>query len=610
LKNARTKNILLLCLAFAASALMLTVIQAPLGVVGISLNIFGWCIKPELNWLAWVSLVPFILACCPAVKPRPLALAAYLVSLCYWLGNLYWVFPITVVGWVVFCLYTALLAPILALCLRFCRIKKIPLFLAAGVLFVGAERLQGFFLGGFFWRFLAHSQYANITLIQTADIFGTAGLSFLIAMVNGLLAELIIAARLKNIFKISNLIKTSLVCAALVAAVFYGRWRINESDKFITQGPLVASLQSNIPQSVKRSFQESGRIFDELMRDSKASAEAGAELIVWPETMVQAILNTRVWPFLISSETEENFDKALSEHSKDTAFVLVGAYGGQIRQQSDSTIYLARYNSAFLYNRDGQQDQKHYDKIHLVPFGEAVPFRRRLPSLYNLLMKFTPYNYDYSLDAGSEYTVFEMTSPVRNSTTGKTAVQKGKISNGAGGEGKTRRVYKFSVMICYEATVPAIARRFAIDSPHVLLSQDSNGGKKRLDWLINISNDGWFVRFDNGKISPSTELPQHAAICVFRAVENRLAVLRSVNTGISCLIDTLGRVRNGFTAGSLPHKAMARKGMAGWFVDRVPIDKRTTFFSKYGQWLDFCCAACLVLLIIVPPLAKFLLRKS
>jgi len=559
----KIKNILLLWLGLIASAVMLTVIQAPI----------SW------SFLAWVSLVPFILICSPAAKPLPLALAAYLVSLCYWLGNLYWIYTVTPLGWLAFCMYTALLWPMVALCLRYCRIKKIPLFLAAGVLFVGAERLQGLFLGGFFWRFLAHSQYSNITLIQIADIFGAAGVSFLIAMVNGLAAELIIAAGKKNIFKTSNLLKAGIVCAALVATIAYGRWRLNESHKFIEDGPLVASLQSNVPQSVKKSHQASEVIFDELLENSKASAEAGAELIVWPETMVQGRLDPRVLRFLVSSDTDKIFDKRLSEHSKNTASVLVGAYGGTPEIQEDFTIRLAqRYNSAFLYQPDGRQSKKQYSKIHLVPFGEFVPFRKSFPFLYNLLMKFTPYDYDYTLDAGSEYTVFEMT----------------------GGQGQELRVYKFSVMICYEDAVPAIARRFAIERP----------GQKRLDWLVNISNDGWFVRFKNGKVLPSTELGQHAAICVFRAVENRLAVLRSVNTGISCLIDTLGRIHNGFIAGNLPQHAMARTGCAGWFVDRVTIDKRTTFFSKYGQWLDFCCAICLVSLIIVPPLRRFVRTKK
>lgn len=553
------KKILLVCSAFVGSAVMLTVIQAPI----------SW------SGLAWVSMVPFILACSPKVKVKLLFFITYSVSLCYWLGNLYWMYPVTPAGWLAFCIYTALLWPMLAVCLRYCRRKKIPLVLAAPILIVGAERLQGLFLGGFFWRFLAHSQYANITLIQIADIFGAAGVSFLVAMVNGLAAELIIAAEEKKIFKIGNLLKVGLVCGALVAAVVYGRYRINEAEKYIEAGPLVASVQTNVPQSVKKSHQSSEEILDELLQNSNASAKAGAELVVWPETMVQAMLDPRILGLLAPSESDRLFDEILREHSKKTAFVLAGAYGGVPEILEDGTIHLAkRYNSAFLYKPDGTAAKEQYSKIHLVPFGEYVPFKQSFMLLYNLLMKFTPYDYDYTLDAGSEYTVFEIT-------------------------GKEGRTYKFSVMICYEDAVPAIARRSATEKD-----------KKKIDWFVNISNDGWFVRFENDKVSPSTELSQHAAICVFRAVENRLAVVRSVNTGVSCLIDTLGHIRNGYIAGSLPHQAMARTGMAGWLVDRVPIDKRTTFFSRNGQWLDFCCAACLVWLMIMPALGRFHFRKG
>jgi len=542
-------------LAFLASAAMLTVIQAPL----------GWAA------LAWVAFVPFILACCRQDRPRRMFLVTYVISFFYWAGNLYWIFPVTIIGGIIMCLYTALLWPVLAICLRFCRGKRIPLFLAAGVLIVGIERMQGFFLGGFFWRFLAHSQYENTTIIQIADIFGAGGVSFLIAMVNGLIAELLLDARSwSGMFQRRNLIKAGLVGAAVIASFAYGRWRIGQEEQCVKQGPLAASLQSNVPQSVKRTFESGDELFDGLMVHSKAAVEAGAELIVWPETMVQAWLNPEILRLLDPSHDWNVLDNELAEHAKDSAYLLVGAYGGTPEITDDGQVKLAKkFNSAFLYDKSGRKDTEVYNKIHLVPFGEVLPLRRKLSWFYDLLMnmKFIPYEFDYSLDYGTDYTVFEM----------------------AGEKGREQvQDYKFGVIICYEGTVPEIARNFALDE----------NGEKRLDWIVNISNDGWFVRFADDKVRPSTELAQHAAICAFRAVENRLAVLRSVNTGISCLIDSAGRIRDGYLQGDLPTDAMSRTGMDGWFTERIPIDKRTSFFSKYGEWLDFCCELCVILLII------------
>lgn len=531
-----------------------------------------------LSAFAWVAYVPFILICSPQIKIKHLLITAYIVGLFYWLFNLYWISLVTIAGWLAFCAYTALLWPLLALALRFCREKKLPLFLAAAILIVGAERLQGFVLGGFFWRHLAHSQYANITLIQIADIFGAAGLSFLIAMVNGLLAEFIIAGQEKKLKHKWFPLKAALVIAAVAATLFYGRFRIQQSDKYIDTGPLVGALQSNIPQSVKSSASEelNEKIFTELLQESDNIANAQAQLIVWPETVVPAILDKTVLRAIEPSSIHKRFDMRLRAHSNGKAYVLVGASGGRCKFQDDYTVQLVeKYNTAFLYTPQGYQAYKQYNKIHLVPFGEFVPFKKKLPWLYDILMNFTPYNYDYSLDAGDEYTVFEI-------------------------EDKDRRgkLYRFSVMICYEDTVPLIARRFTLDEQ----------GRKRIDWLVNISNDGWFVKFKDDNQYPSTELAQHAAICVFRAVENRVAVLRSVNTGISCLIDSVGRIRDGFLKGTLPYEPMKRKGMTGWFVDKMPIDKRVTFYSKYGGWLDICCAISLGAVILAAVIKERNLR--
>jgi len=571
LKPEKIKNLFILALPFAASAVLLSLIQAPL----------------SCSYLAWIALVPFILACTPWQKPKKLAIVTSIIALGYWLANLYWILPITIPGWIATCAYLAVLWPIVALAIRFARIKKIPIIISVPVLFVAAERLQGIFLGGFFWRFLAHSQYQNITLIQIADIFGAAGLSFLIAAVNGLASEWIIALYtkknkilppLKALANPSLALKSLIICAAIISTILYGTWRINQSDNLTEKGPVIAVLQSNVPQSIKRSGQASDAIFADLMKNSKKASAANPDLIIWPETMVQAVLDKHIWPILESPDISRNLHQKLLEHAQNNAYLLVGAYGMQVKQNYPEKTYLAQYNSAFLYTPKGSQFPEKYDKIHLVPFGEYVPFRRKIPWLYNLLMKFTPYNYDYSLDAGEKYTIFQIKP---SKTTG--------------------RNYNFAVIICYEDTIPKIAAKFTLDK----------NDRKRLHWLVNISNDGWFVKFKKNKVHPSTELAQHAAICAFRAVENRIPIVRSTNTGISCIIDSLGRIKNSFITGqNLPIKAMKRQGMQGWFVDNLNLDKRTTFFSRYGQWLDFACAIALVALIILSVAPRLIRAKK
>jgi len=609
--SLKITRLLLVALPFFDSALMLTLIQPTI----------GW------SFFAWVAMVSFAVGCSPAFRPRTMALAAFVIGFFYWLVNLYWIAPITIPGWIGLCFYIALLWPLLALALRFCRTRNIPLTLALPILVVGAERLQGFPLGGFYWRLLGHSQYANLTLIQIADFFGVGGVSFVVALVNGFLADLLLTMPAwrpsckgtpprspgqtqgptptppDDIFDLlfagtkpsglSLAIRTALVVTVVVATVLYGRWRLEQAGECVTEGPRVAALQSNVPQSVKISLKASDELFAELLAQSEAATAAGAELVAWPETMVQAILQPELWPFLSPPPQQDKvFHETLARHAKDTAYLLVGAYGANVLTNGQGDPYLGDYNSAFFYRPDGSRAPNRYDKIHLVLFGEYIPFRRSFNWLYEQLKRFTPkeYQYDYSLEHGTNYTVFEMTTPIGPAE-----------PNAQAQPGTT---YRFGTIICYEDAIPYIARNFALDER----------GRKQVDWLVNISNDGWFVRFhkDSPKVVATSELAQHAAICVFRAVENRLPILRSVNTGISCLIDSTGHMRDSYTTASkgFPTKAMRRTGMAGWFLDRMPIDKRVTFYSRHGQWLDTICAMAFVALLAGPVVARLVRRRT
>ncbi|MGB7582855.1 MAG: apolipoprotein N-acyltransferase, partial [Sedimentisphaerales bacterium] len=421
----KTKEILCLFAAFAATAIMLTLAQQPI----------GW-------WpLAWVAYVPFILVCFFETKPSKLYLTAFAVATCYWLGNIYWMSFVTVVGWIAFCLYTALLWPLLALSLRWCIKKQFPLFIAVPVLIVGIEQMQGLFLGGFYWNYLAHSQYANTTLIQIADIFGAAGVSFLVAMVNGLLADIIISA--KNLeFRIQNSEKKPIgswgrfyilnskfsiliVAAAIAGTIVYGHWRINQSAQFVTQGPLIGAVQTNIPISVKKSFVAEEQIFNELLEQSSQCISANAKLVVWPETMVQSILNPQILRLLVDDHPYKLFDETIREHAKKGAYILAGAYDATPRYDANNIRLAQKFNSAFLYKPDGSQAPQKYSKIYLVPFGEMLPFSN-IPLVHKLFLTMSPYDFDYTIDPGTQYTVFDMQTP------------------------NTNRKYRFSVMICYE----------------------------------------------------------------------------------------------------------------------------------------------------------------
>lgn len=279
--------------------------------------------------------------------------------------------------------------------------------------------------------------------------------------------------------------------------------------------------------------------------------------------MVEAVLDDSYLKLVSDDDTAKIFHSALLRHSSEGVYLLVGAFAGEAQKTGDKIKLKTNYNSAFLYEPNQTGARQQYNKIHLVPFGEYIPFKNILPVLGRYLMELTPYDYDYTLNAGRDFTVFKIKA--------------------------ADKTYRFGVLICYEDTVPKIARTLTLDK----------NKNKQIDWLVNISNDGWFVRQGKEKIKPTVELGQHTAICVFRAVENRVPVIRSVNTGISCYIDSLGRMHNDYADGTVAKQVFDRAGQRGWFADQIVIDKRVTFFSQTGQNLEISCGVCLIFTVFV-----------
>jgi apolipoprotein N-acyltransferase len=238
--------------------------------------------------------------------------------------------------------------------------------------------------------------------------------------------------------------------------------------------PLVVGLvQGNVPQDVKL---DPAFVVGSLQRHVALTADAAErkpDLVVWPEAATTF--------FFQDGEALSRAIREASDRAGAPIFFGSSAYepggGGPARA-------LRYYNSAFLVRPDGRRDGR-YDKIHLVPFGEYVPFRRLLPFLSRVATgiasgDFTP---------GDQPVIFRI-------------------------DGR-----RFGALICYEGIFPGLSRDLV---------------NRGADLLVNITNDAWFGR--------SGAPGQHLQMAVFRAVEERAGLARAANTGISALIQPTGEI--------------------------------------------------------------------
>jgi apolipoprotein N-acyltransferase len=202
------------------------------------------------------------------------------------------------------------------------------------------------------------------------------------------------------------------------------------------------------------------------------------------------------------------------------------------------------YNAALLVSDSGEQMQI-YRKLHLVPFGEYVPGRHRVPLLARIVGDQVPGDFK----AGKDYTVFELTSSD----------------------------VKVAPLICFEDTIGELTRRF------VLPSENNTGA----NLLIDITNDGWFLR--------SAGSHQHLANAVFRCVETRRPMVRAANTGVTCFVNEFGRVTqklqddtgSTFTEGVLTGDV------------KVPTEHELTFYTRHGELFAKVCAILTTIAIVV-----------
>jgi len=533
-----------MALLSAGSLLLMSLIFTPIGL---------WPV-------AFVCLVPWLILCGTAALAPRVYFHSYVFALAFFLINMRWLYVATGWGYLALSVYQAAYFPLIACVARHVvRRRRWPLALAFPLVWTGSEMIRAVGLSGFPWFFLSHSLHGVLPLIQVSDLVGAYGVSFLVAAVNGAIADAILVRLSKKGSEAQRIgprrARFGGIFAGTIAAaaLIYGFARLSTDQTSL--GPKVAVIQGDFISSVDGDDIGEGEKMRTYMSLIDAAAEQKPDLFLLPESPWTMFLNRderEIIPLYRRSFAELQ-DRSRRYH----AYIVTGS-ASRVRTPNDILAAERRYNSATIFSPDGAEPQR-YDKVHVVPFGETVPFRvGRLRFLYFWLNGIMPFSgpdgkFEYSIFPGEGFHRFAMTAP-----------------SGDGAD------YRFAIPICYEDVMPYVSRRFV-----------SGGAKdKQVVFLLNISNDGWFGR--------GIQQPQHLAICAFRAVENRVGIARAVNTGISAFIDPSGRVHDAVKGGAWNGRA----GHFGYAVANLGINRRMTFYSRYGDWFAWSCAAIWLVLFV------------
>jgi len=552
--------------------------------------------RPGWGGLAHVALAPAALLAIRSANPRRLLWTSYSVAMAWWLVKLGWMSRVTVGGYVVMAACLALYLPVALWLVRQLhrRYRYLPMTLLLPMVWVSLELVRTYFpAGGFLWFALGHSQapydpsHGASKLIQIADIFGEHGVSFLVAMTNGLIVDALTRPWFQHVHgkrRFNRVLCGAAVIwgAAIGGAWCYGSYRIAGTDALPQGRQLrVAVVQTNVAQDNKNNptLQQLWADWDRMLALTRHAAlqHPAPRLIVWPETMVPVALNGEALAHYEAAATgAQTFHEQIQSLALSLqTHLLVGApaYTGwtPAPDQPDSQRPGQIYNSAYLYRPDGSQFPQRYDKVHRVPFGEYLPWVESVPALKRLFIRYlSPYEVDYTIYPGQRYTLFETTPPP---TSPNTTTNADTASTGAA---------YFATPICFEDAVARVTRRMVYGS----------NGHKRADMLINLTNDGWFAGTHQGL--------QHFQIAVFRCIENRVPMARSVNTGVSGFIDSAGRV------GPIVAVDGKTQQVEATAAHTVRFDPRVTMFSRLGHGP----AILLALVTAVLSLNTFFRRKN
>jgi apolipoprotein N-acyltransferase len=446
---------------------------------------------PGVYVLSWIALAPLIFAVLrttpsgeleipgslrlrPA-RPAQGFLLGYVCGILFYAGTCYWIFatmrqygglnaPTALLVLFLFCAYLGLYHGAFGLLLSLLAAQRNyrRALVTAPFLWVAVE-LARTRITGFPWNLLGISQVDNVALCRIAAWTGVYGISFEIVLVNVAVAAAFLVAREK---------RGAMLAAALAAAAVLQAGRLVEPPS--TKPDRAALLvQQNIPVSADWSrpayLEQTLMELRELtLKSTTTNSPTKLDIVIWPESPA---------PFF---SNDPRLRSAMSELARQIQVpIVMGSIGSDAPTPNQEGPL---FNSATLIGANGEF-QARYDKIHLVPFGEYLPF----PSLFSF--------------AGG------LTREV------------GQFEQGTSRRPLDADGQKLGVFICYESVFPDEVRQFA-----------NNGAQV----FVNISNDGWYG--DSGAYA------QHLNQTRMRAIENNRWLLSATDTGVTASIGPWGRV--------------------------------------------------------------------
>ncbi|EGP08978.1 copper homeostasis protein CutE [Bradyrhizobiaceae bacterium SG-6C] len=447
----------------------------------------------------------------------------YFTAGLYWIGYAFlvdaetfaWLLPFAVMG------LPAGLALFMALGFALARLIWVPgalriLSFASALTF--SEWLRGHILTGFPWNAFGYALTEPLALAQTASLVGLWGLTFVA------LAVFASPAALADDRAVTRRpwMAPALSLLVLAAMALYGAFRLTTHPTQLVAGVKLRLMQPNLQQDVKFNYSAKQMVMEKYLSLSdratgpQSSGIRDATILIWPES---------AFPFFLSREADA---MAQIANLLPQGTVLVT---GAIRppDQPAGTQITRAYNSIYVIDHDGTILSV-YDKLHLVPFGEYLPFQSAMEKLGFVQI---------------------------------TKVRGGFIPGDRRRTMNIPNAPRMLPLICYEAIFPG-----AIVP-----------GTDRPGWIVNLTNDGWF--------GISTGPYQHLQQARLRAVEEGLPLVRSANTGISAVIDPVGRI--------IAHLELGREGVLD-----SPLPRATgpTIFSRVRD-IPAALAVALSVLIVL-----------